>query len=282
MVAGTRLRYGITGAASEFTVPTLLLVHGAGAHRRWWDLVVPDLSTDHRVITLDLSGHGDSAWRDTYGPTVYGQEIRAAARLADGPVVLVGHSMGGRAAVVAAATAGKEIHGTVLLDSLFPVPGDRPERPDSDRRTGSYADEETARDRFRLLPVQPRPSAAELRGIADYALTRRGGRWCWKFDPQALWRFEDDIVDTALRRLACPVTYVYGELSRVPSAAAARRLAEILPTAVITAVPDGHHHLPLDSPQAVIEAVRSTATRVQEKIRSAEPVPRQEEGPTDA
>jgi pimeloyl-ACP methyl ester carboxylesterase len=258
---GARLRYAVSGSPTATT--TLLLVHGAGAHRRWWDRVTPLLADQYQMISLDLGGHGDSDWRSSYGPSTFGREVLAAADLVDGPVTLVGHSMGGRACVVAASRAPEKINGLLMLDTLFPLPGTRPDRADEERRVGTYDDETAARSRFRLVPPQPRPSTQELDELIGYALTVRDGRWCWKFDPMALWRFEDEVVEAALRKVTCPMTYVFGGQSRVRSAAAAARIAELHPAAEVTEVPDGFHHLPLDSPREVAAAVRRTAERAE-------------------
>src|SRR5262249_34806202 len=41
--------------------PTIVLIHGFGAAIDWWDNIVPDLAVDHRVIRIDLIGHGGTA-----------------------------------------------------------------------------------------------------------------------------------------------------------------------------------------------------------------------------
>jgi len=246
---------------------TLLLVHGAGAHRLWWHLVAPTLAADHRVLSIDLGGHGGSDWRPVYGPTSSAREITAALDLATGPVVLVGHSMGGRGSTVAAAAdAGNRVKGLVLLDTLFPAPGTRQERPDLERSLATYDDRETALRRFRLVPPQPTPSAAELAVVAEYALCHRDGRWEWKFDPESLWRFEDPVVDAALRRVVCPITYVYGGRSALPTRQTAERVAELVPTAEVVCVEDGHHHLPLDSPREVVDIISAACRRVRASL----------------
>src|ERR1700704_6445798 len=54
-VAGTPISYrswGEPGSAG------LLLVHGGGAHARWWDHIAPLLTSGRRVVAMDLSGHG--------------------------------------------------------------------------------------------------------------------------------------------------------------------------------------------------------------------------------
>ena len=41
--------------------PALLLIHGTAASTAWWDPVVPRLAGAHRVIRVDLLGHGRSS-----------------------------------------------------------------------------------------------------------------------------------------------------------------------------------------------------------------------------
>ncbi|MGZ6833927.1 MAG: alpha/beta fold hydrolase, partial [Mycobacteriaceae bacterium] len=88
-------------------LPGLVLVHGGAAHSRWWDHVAPFLAVDHRVVALDLSGHGDSGRRPEYGMASWAAEVNAVARDAEftGPPVIVGHSMGGWVSMSAAGAA---------------------------------------------------------------------------------------------------------------------------------------------------------------------------------
>lgn len=41
--------------------PALVLIHGLAGSTRWWNPVVPILARSHRVIRVDLLGHGQSA-----------------------------------------------------------------------------------------------------------------------------------------------------------------------------------------------------------------------------
>ena len=38
----------------------IILIHGMGSASTAWQLVVPELSKTHRVITVDLPGHGET------------------------------------------------------------------------------------------------------------------------------------------------------------------------------------------------------------------------------
>src|SRR5213596_3588112 len=72
----------------------LLLVHGWGGDGRAWSGLH---FTRHRVVAVDLRGHGRSpVLRSGYRPSDYARDLAALVdRLELGPVVAVGHSMGG-------------------------------------------------------------------------------------------------------------------------------------------------------------------------------------------
>lgn len=104
---------------------TLLLVHGAW-HGAWcWDLVAPRLrAAGHRVIAPDLPAHGADRtpwWRATLAG--YGCRVREAARPV-GPVIAVGHSLGGLVITEAAAAEPGLFAGLVYLCAFAPLRGE--------------------------------------------------------------------------------------------------------------------------------------------------------------
>src|SRR5262249_32951893 len=62
-VEGTPIHYLRWGERKR---PGLLLVHGNAAHAYWWSFIAPFLARDYNVAAMDLSGMGDSGWRETY------------------------------------------------------------------------------------------------------------------------------------------------------------------------------------------------------------------------
>jgi pimeloyl-ACP methyl ester carboxylesterase len=84
--------------------PPIVLLHGLAASTRWWDGVVGHLSGRHRVVRIDLLGHGGSEKpRDGYAMDEQADRLAALLeRLHVPPATVVGHSLGG---VVAAALA---------------------------------------------------------------------------------------------------------------------------------------------------------------------------------
>ncbi|MEQ4302088.1 alpha/beta fold hydrolase [Plantactinospora sp. B6F1] len=85
--------------------PALVLVHGLAGSTHWWDPLVPMLARSHRVIRVDLLGHGWSAKPAGEGYTIPEQGRRVGAaldRLGVRQAVVVGHSTGGSVATALA------------------------------------------------------------------------------------------------------------------------------------------------------------------------------------
>jgi 2-hydroxy-6-oxonona-2,4-dienedioate hydrolase len=88
----------------------MICVHGIGSHAGWWRRNLADLAAlGFRVIAADLPGHGFAASSPGWPLTVTGYRdflLQLARTLAPaGPVVLVGHSLGGHVAAAAAIEA---------------------------------------------------------------------------------------------------------------------------------------------------------------------------------
>lgn len=119
---GIELAFFEWGTSLRGREPSLLLVHATGFHARCWDPVVRRLGPRH-VLALDQRGHGRSErvaighWR------VFGEDAAAFVRaLGGGPVVGVGHSMGGHALVDAAAAFPEGFERLVLVDPVIAAP----------------------------------------------------------------------------------------------------------------------------------------------------------------
>jgi sigma-B regulation protein RsbQ len=81
--------------------PTVMLLHGFGCDQSMWRMVAPELARDHPVLTFDLMGSGRSDTRH-WSPERYAslsdhaRDVIALIEALDvGPVILVGHSVGG-------------------------------------------------------------------------------------------------------------------------------------------------------------------------------------------
>src|SRR4051794_6680240 len=98
-VAGNSLHYLDWGQPGR---TTLVMVHGFLAHAHWWDFVAPWFANDYHIVAMDLGGMGDSGHRKVYTRDLYLEEMAGVIRATStDPVILIGHSFGGRLAIYA-------------------------------------------------------------------------------------------------------------------------------------------------------------------------------------
>jgi pimeloyl-ACP methyl ester carboxylesterase len=103
----------------------MLLVHGLGGSHLNWMSVAPRLAERYRVLAIDLPGFGRSPLAGRRSTIAANVDVvtRAITWLSDGPIVLIGNSMGGLLALGAAAQQPELLHGLVLVDPAVPAPG---------------------------------------------------------------------------------------------------------------------------------------------------------------
>ena len=113
---GTPISYEIHGAGE----PTLVFVHGWSCDARYWSAQLPYFSKKHRVVTLDLAGHGHSGMsRLAYTAKAFGEDVRAVTEATGSPgVILIGHSMGGIVIGEAARLMPNRVIGLIGIDTL--------------------------------------------------------------------------------------------------------------------------------------------------------------------
>lgn len=116
---GVPIRYEVRGQGE----PSLVFVHCWTCDRHLWDAQVPVFARTHRVVTLDLAGHGESGrGRTDWTMAAYGEDVRAVVEaLGVKRAVLIGHSMGGSVIVEAARRMPGRVAALVPVDSLLNV-----------------------------------------------------------------------------------------------------------------------------------------------------------------
>jgi pimeloyl-ACP methyl ester carboxylesterase len=111
-IKGGRIAYDVTGEG-----PLIVLSHGIGDRRQVFRFMVPELArAGFRVAAADMRGHGESSmgdWKSVSRTDVAGDLVALIRHLGDGPAVIVGHSLSGGAATIAAATAPDLVSGIV-------------------------------------------------------------------------------------------------------------------------------------------------------------------------
>ncbi len=113
---GVEIVYSAAGAGE----PALVFIHGGLANRSFWDAQLKAFAGKHRVIALDLAGHGESgAVRPHWGFSAFGADVRAVVEAEKaGQVILFGNSLGGPIAVEAALQMPGRVLGVVGVDTF--------------------------------------------------------------------------------------------------------------------------------------------------------------------
>jgi pimeloyl-ACP methyl ester carboxylesterase len=101
--------------------PALVFVHGWCCDKSYWRLQVPHFARRHKVVTIDLAGHGESGLgRERWTMEAFGKDVAAVVEKLDlDHVILVGHSMGGPVIIEAARQMPERVIGLVGADTFL-------------------------------------------------------------------------------------------------------------------------------------------------------------------
>ncbi|MBY8976595.1 alpha/beta fold hydrolase [Rhodobacteraceae bacterium NNCM2] len=103
------------------TAPPLLIAHGLYGSARNFNSLGRKLADNRRVVMVDMRNHGESPWDDEMTYPAMGDDLAGAVTdLCGGRAVVLGHSMGGKAAMALALTRPELLAGLVVAD-IAPV-----------------------------------------------------------------------------------------------------------------------------------------------------------------
>lgn len=278
MDAPLRLRgHGLELAADAYGPddgPPVLLFPGGGQTRHSWDGTARLLGNKGwRATTVDLRGHGDSAWAPDgdYSLDAFAADVRDVARATGRrPPALVGASLGGISSLIAIAeddqATDRPVASALVLVDVAP----RLE-PEGVARIGAFmlshldgfASLEDVADAVAAYnPHRPRPS--DLAGLRKNVRQREDGRWYWHWDPRFMTpgRIDEprsirneDRLERAAQTLTLPVLLVRGRQSDVLSEAGARNLQALVPHARFVDVAGAGHMVAGDRNDVFNDAV---------------------------
>lgn len=98
----------------------VLIVHGLFGSARNWGAIAKRLSADRPVVTVDMRNHGDSPRSDTQSYQDMADDLAAVITKVGAPMHVIGHSMGGKAAMVLA-LAQPDLVDKLIVADIAPV-----------------------------------------------------------------------------------------------------------------------------------------------------------------
>lgn len=252
--------------------PALVLVHGFGGAKEDFADHVDELAVDHRVVTFDQRGHGESGGPDDPGRYSLDRFAADLANVADALGLksfrLLGHSMGGMVARRFVLAAGDRVDALVLMDtSPGPVPGLDAELID----LGVQIANEQGMDELKRLmdAFSPLGTAADERvrrerpGYVEFADHK------WSRLVRSMWtamiveiRDQPDQL-AELAGVACPTLVMVG-VQDEPFVAVSAAMAAVVPDADHVVIPDAGHSPQFENPPAWLAAMRRFLARVEQ------------------
>jgi pimeloyl-ACP methyl ester carboxylesterase len=230
----------------------LVLLHGAGGSADLWQPQLDELAAVARVVAPDLPGHGPLGGPGAPSITAYADWLEDfVTTLETGPVVLVGHSMGGAVAQIFALARAERLAGLVLIATAARL-----------RVLARIVDLLRRRRREGLGLIQelsfaagaPRASVERVEQVL-----RAGAPLVTLGDYVACDRFD---VRNRLAGIRTPTLVVTGAEDRLTPPAHGRLLAEAIPGARLVEIPAAGHFPQLERPAAVNDAIRDFLARL--------------------
>jgi pyruvate dehydrogenase E2 component (dihydrolipoamide acetyltransferase) len=262
---GTEI-YALVAGASDAPA-TLVFVHGLGGAQSTWAAVLGNFAENSRVVALDLPGHGASSKPSPDDGGDYAVPALAAAvgevieKLDLAPAVVIGHSLGGAAALDLALSRPKLVRGLVLIDSAglgAEVSGDLLDRIEAE------PSREEARKLLDLFFADKR--FVLDRGIDDMYASRTapGADAAVKAAANAAFSREGQSIryDERLGELTQPILIVWGEQDAVLPAAHGVSAAQAMPRAWFELLDSVGHVPQIEASEAFTNVVQRWLARL--------------------
>jgi len=261
--------------------PVIVCVHGLGGSAVNWSAIAPLLTDRCRVLAPDLAGHGltRSAGRGTDVAANRGLLHRFIETVCDGPVILMGNSMGGMISLLEASAAAAAVAGLILVDPALPFAPARPDLlvaamfalggvPGLGRvmlgRLRNLTPEAIVAGALSLCCADPSRVPPDV--IAEHVqlARQRSGFSEVGRDMSAATRsviataglgISGQAYRHAIRSITQPVLLLHGERDRLVPASAARSAARANPSWALVVLPDAGHVPQLEVPAACAAAI---------------------------
>lgn len=251
-------------AANEFgSGPPVAILHGLFGSGRNWRSVAQHLAARHRVLTFDLRNHGASPWADgmSYGDMV--EDVRASFRARGiGHAALLGHSMGGKVAMLMALLHPDEVDLLIVVD-IAPAANPpnllayiRAMRVIDLRGVTRRAEVDT-----RLVGAVPDPAERAFL-LQNLMIDENAARW--RLNLEAIERGFPEIVGfpdlPAGTFYRGPALFVAGALSNYIRPEHEPSIRRLFPRARIIRIEGAGHWVHAEQPQAFLQAVGPSLT----------------------
>ncbi|PPS00691.1 hypothetical protein GOBAR_AA19987 [Gossypium barbadense] len=259
---GRKIHYVVQGEGFP-----IVLIHGFGASAFHWRYNIPELAKNYKVYAVDLLGFGWSEkaiieydamiWRD--------QVVDFLKEIVKEPTVLVGNSLGGFTALVAAVGLPEQVVGLALLNSAGQF---------GDAKAKTTESEETFLQKFVLKPLKEVFQRVYINtsNVDDYLVESikmpaddpNAGEVYYRLMTRFMLNQTDYTLDSFLSKLTCPLLLLWGDLDPWVGPAKANRIKEFYPNTTLVNLKAGHcphDEVPELANKALVDWLSTIATK---------------------
>ena len=243
-------------AATPTSAPPLLIAHGLFGSARNWGVIARRLSDRREVLAVDMRNHGDSPRFPTQSYADMAADLAGVIAAHGGRADVLGHSMGGKAAMMLALTEGAMVNRLVVAD-IAPV---------------AYSHDQTRHiTAMRALDLSGLTSRAEADARLAAAVTDPALRafFLQSLDLKATppgWRINLDVLEAEMPKIIGwpqvaghfdgPTLFLSGALSHYVLPDYREAIRTLFPGARFAKLPGAGHWLHAEKPRAFEETVR--------------------------
>lgn len=236
----------------------LLIAHGLFGSARNWGVIAKRLSSDREVIVVDMRNHGLSPWYDSHSyRDMAGDLTEVIAKEMDGKTHVLGHSMGGKAAMMLALKHEGLVASLTVAD-IAPVDYQHSQQSNIDAMLAvDLAQLETRSDA--LAALTPRLADASLAAFFTQSLDVKEKRWRLNLEALAqempnILAFPQLAEDVAF---AGPTLFLSGADSSYVLPEHRPAIKALFPAARFAKIPGAGHWLHAEKPREFVAAVEA-------------------------
>ncbi len=241
--------------------PVVYLLHGLTAKAQDWGSI-PDMlaKIGFHVFVFDMRGHGQSDKpEEGYGPEDHASDVEAwAVALGHAKVQVVGHSTGGRNAMVFSVLYPERAQTLTIVDQTLTADLESWKKylTRYTEYPTPFADEPTL-DKF-----LKKKFSGDERHIVYYKgqfWKKDSGEWDWNFSPAAAWKTqklgrEKETYDW-LAKVKCPILFIKGGDSNYVSPQEAEKIKELIPQGRFVVVEKAEHAVFRDNSEGFLKVL---------------------------
>ncbi len=236
----------------------LVILHGLFGSARNWQAIAKRLAPAYHVYALDLRNHGGSPWSEAMSYADMAEDVQAfiEGRGLERPVVL-GHSMGGKAAMVFALAHPALVRALIVVD-IAPVAYPHSFLPYVQAMQGVDLASIARREQVEAALAQRIPDAG-IRQFLLQNLRYREGRYAWRLNLEALTSNMPELLDFPSVDAGAydgPALFLHGGRSTYLRPEHRQPIRRLFPQAKLHELTDAGHWLHVDQPQAFSDTVR--------------------------